>query len=168
MHKKCNKCGQEKPLSKFHRQKDSKDGYRNDCGECHNEMTRAWKRANRGHVAEYNRAWREANPERVTELRREWNSANPEKVAKMKRVYQIRNPQKYAARKAVTYATQSGKMPPAKDLDCTECGGQAQEYHHHKGYDDEHWLDVIPVCKKCHVELENLNFSEVRCIIQKL
>ena len=37
----------------------------------------------------------------------------------------------------------------AKTLQCS-CGQQAKHYHHHKGYTKKHWLDVIPVCTKCH------------------
>ena len=32
--KTCSKCGEEKPLSEFYRNKDSRDGYRADCKKC--------------------------------------------------------------------------------------------------------------------------------------
>ena len=35
------------------------------------------------------------------------------------------------------------------------CGKQGEQYHHHKGYAPEHRLDVVPICRKCHDELEN-------------
>jgi hypothetical protein len=44
----------------------------------------------------------------------------------------------------------AGLLPPAKTLLCVDCGAQAQEYHHHNGYEPEHLLDVIPVCRACH------------------
>jgi hypothetical protein len=59
---------------------------------------------------------------------------------------------KERARDASNYAVRSGKIPSPKDQACSGCGCQAQEYHHHLGYAEENWLDVLPMCKKCHVQ----------------
>jgi len=47
-------------------------------------------------------------------------------------------------------AVRLGKFPPAKTFSCEECGADAQHYHHHNGYEPEHWFDVVPLCTKCH------------------
>ena len=39
--KKCNKCGEVKPLDGFHKNKPSKDGYNNKCKECRNAYCRS-------------------------------------------------------------------------------------------------------------------------------
>ncbi len=39
--KKCSKCGEEKELDRFYKRKDTKDGYRNNCKDCHNLNTKA-------------------------------------------------------------------------------------------------------------------------------
>ena len=57
---------------------------------------------------------------------------------------------------------------PREDTDCGKpaecrcgrcprhclCAGDvfdpAKHYHHYKGYDPEHWLDVEPLCLSCH------------------
>ena len=57
---------------------------------------------------------------------------------------------KYAAVNKVNCTIRDGKMPPARDLPCAHCGSQAAQYHHHLGYEREHWLDVIPLCQDCH------------------
>ena len=63
-------------------------------------------------------------------------------------------PEKVIARATVNHAVVIGKLPPAKTQKCVHCGEKAREYHHHKGYDIFHIMDVVPVCKKCHVLVE--------------
>ncbi len=41
-----------------------------------------------------------------------------------------------------------------KKLPCEACGELEVEGHHHKGYDREHWLDVIWLCIVHHVQAE--------------
>lgn len=59
-------------------------------------------------------------------------------------------PEVIKAHSAVHNGVRDGKMPHASTLSCHHCGRPAVEYHHHLGYDREHWLDVIPLCKPCH------------------
>lgn len=59
----------------------------------------------------------------------------------------------YVAGKAVQDAIRHGDLPKAQALKCAMCGKPAYDYHHHRGYDEAHHLDVIPLCRKCHVRL---------------
>lgn len=59
-------------------------------------------------------------------------------------------PDKYKARNKVNNAIAKNKIPKASDLICINCKNIAQQYHHHNGYNIEHWLDVVPVCIACH------------------
>lgn len=54
------------------------------------------------------------------------------------------------AHDAVAKAISAKKIPPAKNLNCAECDDSAKDYHHHNGYEKEHWLDVTPLCRSCH------------------
>lgn len=54
------------------------------------------------------------------------------------------------AHKAVTLAIYHKTLPKASECACTHCEKTAGDYHHHNGYDEQHWLDVIPLCKSCH------------------
>ena len=56
---------------------------------------------------------------------------------------------KNKAKDHVGWLVRSGKKPPARTLKCRQCGKQAEEYHHHKGYAKENWGDVIPLCRSC-------------------
>ena len=57
--KRCSKCGVEKPLSEFHRDKTHKDGYHNQCKEC-------------------KKKYRAANRERLNARAKEFYAANRE------------------------------------------------------------------------------------------
>lgn len=59
------------------------------------------------------------------------------------------NPEKVKAWNALNNAVQRGKFPRPSGQ-CSRCDQPATEYHHHNGYDEKHWFDVIPVCKMCH------------------
>ena len=67
------------------------------------------------------------------------------------------HPEKHRAQNAVAYAIKDGKLPQAKSRKCSICKvKQAMDYHHYLGYDKVHWLDVIPVCRKCHKILDKV------------
>jgi len=44
--KTCNKCGETKPLSEFHKDKHRKDGHTSSCGRCCTKQSSAWYRKN--------------------------------------------------------------------------------------------------------------------------
>lgn len=54
----CSKCGKELPITSFSKQKDMKDGYRNDCKECVAKRSQKWREENylRKRVASLNDA----------------------------------------------------------------------------------------------------------------
>jgi hypothetical protein len=53
------------------------------------------------------------------------------------------------ARNAVARATRDGKLD--RPNQCSGCGAACKpEAHHHNGYDDEHALDVVWLCRPCH------------------
>ena len=81
----CRKCGQEKPLSEFVKDKTCALGYSHTCKQCNAERNRKWRAANPEKVWEYNRKWCAANPEKVREYNRKWCAANPEKVLEYNR-----------------------------------------------------------------------------------
>ena len=68
--------------------------------------------------------------------------------------YRKNNPLKVKARSKIRTEVKSGRIPHPYDCICAVCKNLAKEYHHHKGYEEPYWLDVIPVCLKCHKVIE--------------
>ena len=66
--------------------------------------------------------------------------------------YARTHPEVMSAHGAVAQAKKTGDLALANTLQCSSCGEPAKEYHHYLGYGREHWLDVTPVCKPCHVK----------------
>lgn len=68
----CRKCGQEKPLSEFVKDKTCALGYSHTCKQCNAERNRKWRAANPEKIREYKRKRYAANPEKVREYNRKW------------------------------------------------------------------------------------------------
>ena len=81
----CRKCGQEKPLSEFVKDKTCALGYSHTCKQCNAERNRKWRAANPEKIREYKRKRYAANPEKVREYKRKRYAANPEKVLEYNR-----------------------------------------------------------------------------------
>src|SRR5690606_1702140 len=81
----CRKCGEEKPLTEFHRDSRARDGLYWYCKPCAIARACAWQKANPEKVNEKNRRWRETNKDRVRATRAEWRRKNLEKVRKASR-----------------------------------------------------------------------------------
>jgi hypothetical protein len=66
---------------------------------------------------------------------------------------------KYSPRRHRTYylvykAIEKGIIQSPKKINCIDCGKQADEYDHPRGWDEEHALDIEAVCHSCHLERE--------------
>lgn len=76
---------------------------------------------------------------------------------------------KIAARVAVNAAVAAGRLPSAKSRPCTDCGQvwvrglSRHEYDHHLGYAPENWLEVEPVCSKCHKKRDSPKAAQTHC-----
>jgi len=66
--KTCRKCGEDKPLSEYNRNRTTSDGLQVYCKAC----LKAYREANKARTAAYGRAYREANKERIRVKRRDY------------------------------------------------------------------------------------------------
>jgi len=95
-------------------------------------------------------------PEGIAERKATTNKyRSSEKGKATAEAYKRRNLLKVRARAAVNNATRFGGFPHISTQKCVHCEAQAVEYHHYLGYEFEHWLDVIPLCQKCHSLADN-------------
>jgi hypothetical protein len=174
----CNRCETYKPFPDgFYKNKSRADGHSNYCKECNRE-TSAIDRQKPG-FNERIRVYRQR--EEVKQAIYDWRHSENIKSKKLaydkqykstpqgKKVRQQIDQRRRAtpegklkdqARLAVRNEVRAGRMPRVATLFC-KCGAQAANYHHHNGYDREHWLDVIPICKKCHTQ-EHFMPPEIR------
>jgi hypothetical protein len=103
-------------------------------------------------------SWAKRNAQKVREIRlRCFKNMTQDQIERLnqhrrKSTIQQRQkfPDKYKARNKVNNAIARNKIPKVSTLQCINCGNQAQQYHHHNGYNIEHWLDVVPMCIPCH------------------
>jgi hypothetical protein len=75
----CNKCNDEKPLTKefFHKNKSSKSGFQSVCKVCANQYSKKWRKENKDYHKEYSKKWAEGNPEYNAIYRREVMGISP-------------------------------------------------------------------------------------------
>lgn len=124
----CAKCGVEKPLEEFHRQKDGKFGRRSLCKVC----TAKYREGNREKIRERARQYREGNPEKVREAaaryregnrekilewHRRYGKENLEKIRERHRQYREANPEKRAANRAKRRAAKLNRTPSWADIE---------------------------------------------------
>lgn len=61
-----------------------------------------------------------------------------------------------SANQAVHLEVRAGIRPHANAIPCSDCGHiyapgeRRHEWHHHLGYEREHWFSVLVVCTSCH------------------
>lgn len=155
--KTCPRCETDLPLDAFGVNRSRRDGRQSCCLECRRSY-RASKQQ-RAAVASYNASDAAAEAQyRYTmsgqgKATRRTYYQKPEvreRYVEHRARYYRRNPTKTRARTAVRDALDSGSLvrgPCAFASDA--CEGRI-EAHHHKGYDREHWLDVVWLCIRHH------------------
>jgi len=131
---------------------------------------REWRQKHKAEILQYNKEYYQANKKRVALLKQAYHRANKEArkayskkwyaenretlLAKKQLIYKT---DKYRARVYVNNSVIAGRLAGIRTLVCSICGVEAEEYHHHKGYEKENWLDVIPLCCACHRPLSSPN-----------
>lgn len=70
------------------------------------------------------------------------------KQAEAARRWQRAHPLAYRAQRMVKRRVKKGKLPPATDFDCVDCGKPATDYEHR---DYTKPLEVVPTCRSCNL-----------------
>lgn len=133
LEKACSICKATKPIDDFNRLAKSRDGRDPRCRACKTDRVRGVRQTD---------SWRSARRARP-KTRAELDSA-----ARRMSQWKARNPEKVRAHQAVKAAKKSGAIT----VHPCACGStKALQAHHHRGYADGHRLDVIWLCRPCHV-----------------
>jgi hypothetical protein len=69
-YKTCSKCGVEKPLNDFYKNKNCKDGYRNVCKTCCKEKQNQYRNDNRDNILEKNKEYYNDNRDSILEKKK--------------------------------------------------------------------------------------------------
>jgi hypothetical protein len=72
----CSRCGEEKDITEFVKNKKCNLGFSGTCKKCHN----IYSLSNPEKVKKSRDKWKKNNPEKVKESRDKWEKNNPEKV----------------------------------------------------------------------------------------
>lgn len=92
MNKTCSKCGEEKSLDSFYRDKRWKGGPRAYCKACSNATSSKWRKKNEEKNREYLRAYYEANLEALKEYNARYRQANLDILREKAREWRRANP----------------------------------------------------------------------------
>jgi len=92
--KKCNKCGIQKPLVEFSRDKRAKDGRRSHCKSCIAQYRAQYRAENKEKIAKQNARYYEKNKEKIAEQRAQYYEENKEKIAEKSARYYEENKEK--------------------------------------------------------------------------
>lgn len=106
----CTKCGGEKELSEYYKDKTKKDGYRPRCKQCINEYFSSRKE----HISEYGRYYRQKNKKIIKEKMREYRQNNKKKN---------RNKKINLEGNKKCYICNEIKQKKQFNKDCTSCDG---------------------------------------------
>lgn len=91
--KKCSKCGAEKALCEFWKDKDKKDGLRSACKAC----VKAYREANKEKIAKRHKAYLKANKEKIREQQKAYREKNKSHRKKNQKIYREANKEKKRA-----------------------------------------------------------------------
>lgn len=130
----CIHNGKPQNITNFYKSAHERDGHHYYCADCQREISATYQVKIRERI-------RQGDISLEKHIRQSSNIVTKESKQ--------RYPERVKAQTAVMNAKAVGKLPRACSCTCADCGNQAQAYHH-ENYEPEHWLDVIPLCIKCH------------------
>lgn len=139
----CRFCNKVLPIERFSKNYTLKDGHSNKCRACQS----AYDKANGARKLEMERLRMQTNKGKEVRRRANINARQ-------------RHPEQVKAHNAITNAVRDGKLPHVSTQVCQKCGNKAQQYHHHS-YDPDFWLDVVPLCIKCHRLVHEVSEKEM-------
>jgi len=103
-HKACTKCGEDKPLSEFYKNKRARDGLQYRCKSCQNLYAATYKAAHPDRVKAAVKAWQTAHPERVLAAAQRYREAHPDRTKAAQKAWEVTHTEERAAYKEAYYA----------------------------------------------------------------
>lgn len=133
----CRRCKIVKPVSELKKDNRNGDGYSSFCTDCHRDSTKAWQKANRPRLREYQRELNKKHRERNKVLRKARYDSEKIRWRNLLRLY---------GASQEWYEGQLAKQGGG----CAICGRTADEFSRALSVDHDHSCCVkTPTCGKC-------------------
>lgn len=165
----CKKCLNEKLLEYFKKDKRTKDGHGSYCKECHNrdgrenydpikhrEKAKKYAATGAFRTPEFRekncikcREYRRNNPEKASFVSLNWAKNNREKTRIYQEKWRKENRPQKAANAYLQKHIKKGFI--IRSQTCTTCHKECKTEAHHEDYTKP--LDVIWLCRRCHMKL---------------
>ena len=97
--KTCTKCGEEKALSEYHKNKDGRFGLTAACNKCKAAKAKKHREENKEKLAAQKKKYRAENKEKIAEKVKKYHEANREKIAAYGKKWREENKEKIAAQR---------------------------------------------------------------------
>lgn len=128
---KCVSCGEIKGDAEYYKVK-SKRGFTSKCKVCIRSQVSLYRKVNVDKVMGYE--MHRSSSGRIVDYRR-------------------KNPLKYKAHCLVNNALRDGRI--VRPDTCSCCQSTSKLQAHHWSYEEEHWLNVVWLCTRCHADEHN-------------
>lgn len=160
----CSTCKQSKDESEFPRDKSKKDGLNSRCKACRKADWKAYLETKQGRDMIHRALARYRRTQKGKESRTRQRLSEKGKAVQFRYNEKRKLNNRDKAGTALHNAIRSGKIPHISTRQCLlsytgECEGRME--YHHPSYAPEHWLDVIPLCKKHHVLAHGLPYNDL-------
>lgn len=83
----CSKCGEEKTLDMFSKQKTTKDGLRSWCKECFKEYNKKYSEKNKDKIKECKKKYSEGNKDKINKYHKKYREENKNKINEYHKQY---------------------------------------------------------------------------------
>lgn len=90
----CSRCGQEKNISEFYKDKSRPDGFSYKCKKCADDINKNWKQKNPDTAKEAVARWFKNNPTKNREAVRRYKAAHKDMVEERAKKYRKEHPEK--------------------------------------------------------------------------
>lgn len=115
--------------------------------EARNARNAEYRKAHAEQIAARKRAYRETQADAIREYGRAYRASAAGRAAQRRQYLKEKLNGKRHARLNAQYAVKTGRLVPSP---CQECGEPRVQAHHYLGYEREHQLDVLWLCRKHH------------------
>ena len=144
--KKCSKCGEEKELAEFSRDKSQKDGRYSKCKTCHKQ----YYQANREKILEREKQYKQENREKIAEYKKQYQQANRDKS-------NARSQKRRALKRKAAGNATAAEIQARFDYHgnrCYYCGCDGKMTIEHRiplSRGGTHWpANIVPACQSCN------------------